>query len=268
MQISFKWLKQYVDLPESISVQEVADKLKASTVEVEEVVKQGENFENIVVGLIKKVEKHPDADKLNVCSVFDGQETIEGKLEIYVGISAEENSAPVIDSYLPNSASVTLNSSQSKTFSVNASDADDDSLTYSWKQGSLNLSSTTSSLTFVSSALGPTVISVEVSDGIDTVSNSWNVQIAGSDDDSTCSNGVKELGEVCNENDLGSESCTTQGFDTGTLSCSSDCFSFDTSLCRVNPNEPSCGDGTCDSDETATGCPDDCSDQRQNEDLD
>jgi len=194
-------------------------------------------------------------------SVFDGQETIEGKLEIYVGISAEENSAPVIDSYLPNSASVTLNSSQSKTFSVNASDADDDSLTYSWKQGSLNLSSTTSSLTFVSSALGPTVISVEVSDGIDTVSNSWNVQIAGSDDDSTCSNGVKELGEVCDENDLGSESCTTQGFDTGTLSCSSDCFSFDTSLCRVNPNEPSCGDGTCDSDETATGCPDDCSDQ-------
>ncbi|MFA7315002.1 MAG: phenylalanine--tRNA ligase subunit beta [Candidatus Magasanikbacteria bacterium] len=77
MQISFKWLKQYVDLPESISAEEVAEKLKASTVEVEEVVKQNKNFDNIVVGLVKKVEKHPDADKLSVCSVFDGSETFQ-----------------------------------------------------------------------------------------------------------------------------------------------------------------------------------------------
>ncbi|PIR78137.1 MAG: phenylalanine--tRNA ligase subunit beta [Candidatus Magasanikbacteria bacterium CG10_big_fil_rev_8_21_14_0_10_36_16] len=74
MKISFKWLKQYVDLSESILAEEVAARLKASTVEVEELIDLSKSFENIVVGQVKSIEKHSDADKLNVCSVFDGKE--------------------------------------------------------------------------------------------------------------------------------------------------------------------------------------------------
>ncbi|MBU2542904.1 phenylalanine--tRNA ligase subunit beta [Patescibacteria group bacterium] len=73
MLLSYNWLKQYVDLPDSLSPEELALKLTMSTVEVEGVEKQGKDLENIVVGLVKKVEKHSDADKLQVCTVFDGQ---------------------------------------------------------------------------------------------------------------------------------------------------------------------------------------------------
>jgi phenylalanyl-tRNA synthetase beta chain len=69
MRVSFNWLKKYVTLPASVTPQEIADKLKAATVEVEGIVSPGEHLKDIVVGLIKKVEKHPNADKLKVCQV-------------------------------------------------------------------------------------------------------------------------------------------------------------------------------------------------------
>ncbi|MFH1946691.1 MAG: phenylalanine--tRNA ligase subunit beta [Candidatus Magasanikbacteria bacterium] len=74
MLLSYNWLKNYVDLPDSLSPEELALKLTMSTVEVEGVEKQGKDLENIVVGLVKKAEKHPDADKLQVCTVYDGVE--------------------------------------------------------------------------------------------------------------------------------------------------------------------------------------------------
>jgi len=74
MKVSLNWLKQYLNLPESISADDFALKLTMSTVEVEEVEKQGEHLENIVLGEITKVEAHPDADKLKVCTVNDGRE--------------------------------------------------------------------------------------------------------------------------------------------------------------------------------------------------
>ncbi|EKE07085.1 MAG: hypothetical protein ACD_18C00192G0003, partial [uncultured bacterium] len=47
MKVSLNWLKQYLNLPESISADDFALKLTMSTVEVEEVEKQGEHLENI-----------------------------------------------------------------------------------------------------------------------------------------------------------------------------------------------------------------------------
>lgn len=73
MLLSYNWIKNYVDLPDSLSPEELALKLTMSTVEVEGVERQGKDLENIVVGLVKKVEKHPDADKLQVCTVSDGE---------------------------------------------------------------------------------------------------------------------------------------------------------------------------------------------------
>jgi len=77
MLVSFNWLKQFVNLPDSTSAEEVARKLTMSAVEVEEVRKLGENLEGIVVGEVKMVEKHPNADRLQVCNVFDGKESLQ-----------------------------------------------------------------------------------------------------------------------------------------------------------------------------------------------
>jgi phenylalanyl-tRNA synthetase beta chain len=76
MKISFNWLKQYVGLPDSISPKEVGEKLKLATVEVEEIISQGKNLENIVVGKVLSVEKHPEADKLKICQVDVGDEKL------------------------------------------------------------------------------------------------------------------------------------------------------------------------------------------------
>ena len=50
MLVSFQWLKQFVNLPDSISAEEVARKLTMSAVEVERVEYQGKNLEGVVVG--------------------------------------------------------------------------------------------------------------------------------------------------------------------------------------------------------------------------
>lgn len=76
MQISFNWLKKYVKLPDSVSALEVAEKLKLSTVEVEGIIQPGALLEKVLVGKVLSVEKHPNADKLKVCQVDVGTETV------------------------------------------------------------------------------------------------------------------------------------------------------------------------------------------------
>jgi len=66
MKISVDWLKQYVDIPGSLTADELALKLTMSTVEVEEVLNLSEGLKDIVVGKLIEVKKHPDADKLNL----------------------------------------------------------------------------------------------------------------------------------------------------------------------------------------------------------
>jgi len=53
-----------------------------------------------------------------------------------------------------------------------------------------------------------------------------------------CGNDIKEGTEVCDGTDLNGETCSSQGLDSGTLSCESDCSGFDTSGCLI---EPVCG---------------------------
>ena len=77
MLLSFNWLKKYVNLPDSISPEEVAEKLKMATVEVEKVENLGKNLENVVVGKVLSCEKHPNADKLKVCNVDIGNEQLQ-----------------------------------------------------------------------------------------------------------------------------------------------------------------------------------------------
>ena len=77
MLISFNWLSQYLQLPGGVTPEQVAEKLKLSTVEVEKVERLGANLEKIVIGKVLKMEKHPNADKLLVCEVDIGQEKLQ-----------------------------------------------------------------------------------------------------------------------------------------------------------------------------------------------
>ncbi|MCL2621574.1 MAG: phenylalanine--tRNA ligase subunit beta [Firmicutes bacterium] len=79
MRISLNWIKDYVSLPKNLSAEKIAHDLTMSCVEVEGWEDTGKGFNNIVLGTIKEVEKHPNADKLRVCKVslgIDGIKTI------------------------------------------------------------------------------------------------------------------------------------------------------------------------------------------------
>ncbi len=76
MIVSLKWLKDYIDI-DDLTVEEIVDKLTTSGSEVDEVIDKSKELENIVVGLVKEVKKHPNADRLSVCKVTDGTETYD-----------------------------------------------------------------------------------------------------------------------------------------------------------------------------------------------
>lgn len=76
MNTTLSWIKEYV--PElSVEPQEFADAMTLSGTKVEFFTRLDKNLEKIVVAQIKSIEKHPDADKLIVCQLDIGQESIQ-----------------------------------------------------------------------------------------------------------------------------------------------------------------------------------------------
>ena len=67
MKVSLNWIKDYVKLPADMDLKKLAYDLTMSTVEVEDAEELGKRFDGIVVGVIKEVLPHPNADKLRVC---------------------------------------------------------------------------------------------------------------------------------------------------------------------------------------------------------
>ena len=72
MKIPYNWLKDYAEI--NVDAYELADRLTLSGSQAEEVIMQGDTIKNVVTGKITKIEKHPDADRLNVCQVNIGAE--------------------------------------------------------------------------------------------------------------------------------------------------------------------------------------------------
>jgi phenylalanyl-tRNA synthetase beta chain len=70
MKLSVNWLKEFVNL--SDDAQSIARKLGSGGVEVASVTTAIPAFEKVYVGQVKSFEKHPSADKLNVCQVDAG----------------------------------------------------------------------------------------------------------------------------------------------------------------------------------------------------
>jgi phenylalanyl-tRNA synthetase beta chain len=71
MKASISWLKSLC--PTDLSVDEIVSLLTMAGLEVDGVEPAAKPFKNIVVGEVLAVSRHPDADKLNVCEVTDGE---------------------------------------------------------------------------------------------------------------------------------------------------------------------------------------------------
>ena len=67
MKVSLNWIRDYVELPEDMDLKRLAYDLTMSTVEVEDAVDLGASFHDMVVGQIREVLPHPNADKLRIC---------------------------------------------------------------------------------------------------------------------------------------------------------------------------------------------------------
>jgi len=76
MNTALSWIKAYV--PElACTDQEYCDAMTLSGTKVEGYERTDKNLSKIVIGQIEKIERHPDADKLIICQVNVGTETIQ-----------------------------------------------------------------------------------------------------------------------------------------------------------------------------------------------
>ena len=76
MNTTYSWIKAYVpDL--DVTAQEYTDAMTLTGTKVEGFVKADADLDKIVIGQIKEIERHPDADKLLICQVDIGSEIIQ-----------------------------------------------------------------------------------------------------------------------------------------------------------------------------------------------
>lgn len=75
MKFTLAWLKSHLDT--TASLDEIAAKLTAIGLEVEGIEDRAAIFAPFIVAEVKKAQQHPNADKLRVCEVFTGTETIQ-----------------------------------------------------------------------------------------------------------------------------------------------------------------------------------------------
>src|SRR6056297_3666553 len=74
MNISYNWLKEYIDL--QLSPQQLIDKMTFAGIEIEAVEELGEELRQFQVAKIVETKPHPNADKLSLCRVDTGQEVV------------------------------------------------------------------------------------------------------------------------------------------------------------------------------------------------
>jgi phenylalanyl-tRNA synthetase beta chain len=82
MKLSLRWLSRHVNL-DGIEPKQILADLTMSTAEIEGLIRFGDGLEPLVIGHVRKREKHPDADKLSVCEVDLGK--AGGVLQIVCG---------------------------------------------------------------------------------------------------------------------------------------------------------------------------------------
>lgn len=76
MLVSLNWLKQYVNT-QNLSNEDLAERITRSGIEVDAIIDRASGIQNVVVGYVESKEKHPEADRLNVCQVNVGEDGIQ-----------------------------------------------------------------------------------------------------------------------------------------------------------------------------------------------
>ena len=101
MQVSIKWLKDYIDF--DWSAEELADRFTMAGVPVENVIRADEGLDHVVTGRIEEIAPHPDSDHLQVCQMNVGGKE---RIQIITGAQnvAQGQIVPVamVGAHLPN----------------------------------------------------------------------------------------------------------------------------------------------------------------------
>jgi len=79
MKFSLSWLKEHLDTDAGIDA--VANAMTLAGLEVEEIINPAEDLAAFSIAKVKTAVKHPDADKLKVCTV----DTVDGEMQIVCG---------------------------------------------------------------------------------------------------------------------------------------------------------------------------------------
>ena len=87
MLVPIRWIKDYTDV--NVGVHEFVDRMVLSGSNLETVEYFGQGISGVVIGRIKKIERHPNADKLLVCQIDVGKgapvQIVTGAANIFEG---------------------------------------------------------------------------------------------------------------------------------------------------------------------------------------
>src|SRR5690606_6860582 len=88
MLISLNWIKDFVEIPD-MPAKELGSLFTLATAEVEDVIIKGAGLRPVTVVEIKSLRPHPEADKLNLVTIFTGKDEREivcGATNVRVGL--------------------------------------------------------------------------------------------------------------------------------------------------------------------------------------
>jgi phenylalanyl-tRNA synthetase beta chain len=75
MKFTLSWLKEHLDT--DATPEQIGARLTAIGLEVESITDPGASLKDFIVGEVITAEKHPNADKLRLCSVSDGKDMLQ-----------------------------------------------------------------------------------------------------------------------------------------------------------------------------------------------
>ncbi len=89
MKLPLKWLREFVTI--DASVEEISRRLSVAGLEVENIERLAPAFEGVTIARVLDVQKHPNADRLNLCQVDSGAEKLSivcGAPNVQAGMTA------------------------------------------------------------------------------------------------------------------------------------------------------------------------------------
>ena len=75
MKFTYSWLKTHLDT--TATAEQIAEKLTASGLEVDQFTDLGKKYAPFIIAEITAATKHPNADKLQVCTVNTGEQNLQ-----------------------------------------------------------------------------------------------------------------------------------------------------------------------------------------------